>query len=82
MVVDEKLIPEDISMTHFIEECAVHGKKLPGIELIYLIPHEVQGRGVYLLDLSDMPFFLGVTFVSIIVFVIPEYKSGDVWPVL
>ena len=61
---------------------AAHGKKLPAIELIYLTSHEVQNGGTYPLDLSTMPFFFGVVFVSVIVFVVPKHKCSSVWPVL
>lgn len=29
-----------------------------------------------------MPFFFGVVFVSVIVFVVPKHKCSSVWPVL
>ena len=59
-----------------------HGKKFLAVELIYLAPHEVQNGGTYPLDLSAMPLLLGVTFVSVIVFVVPEHEGGGVWSVL
>lgn len=62
--------------------CAAHGKKLPATELIDLAPHEMQNGGTYPLDLSAMPLLFGITFVGVIIFVVPEHKGGGVWPVL
>ena len=59
-----------------------HGKKLPATELIDLAPHEMQDGGTYPLDLSAMPLLFGITFVGVIIFVVPEHKGGGVWPIL
>ena len=58
--------------------CAAHGKKLPAVELIYLAPHEMQDGGTYPLDLSAMPLLFGITFVGVIVFMVPEHEGRGV----